>query len=168
LTECKAMFALDAVVLWVHLFAAVLFVGGSFFMWLVVVPSSHRFAKDESERTLIVGKIAKRFGRFVTPALAVLVLTGVYNASWYLPSPGALLDTAAGFLLLLKSVLVVVLVALIYVANVYFGKRIVALARENQLDKLKAVRKRSRLVSFANLGLMLAILVLAVLLQSPP
>lgn len=161
-------FTFDALILWIHLFTAVLFVGGSFFMWLVVVPASHRFAKDESERTLIVGRIAKEFGRLVTPALAVLVITGVYNASWYLPSPGALLDTALGMLLLLKSILVVVLIAMIYVANVYFGRRIVALARENKLEELKRLRKRSRLVSFTNLFLMLAILVLAVLLQSPP
>ncbi len=162
------MFAFDALVLWVHLFTAVLFVGGSFFMWLVVVPASHRFAKDESERTQIVGKIAKGFGRFVTPALAVLVVTGVYNASWYLPAPGALVDSQMGLLLLLKAILVVVLIALIYVANVYFGKRIVALARENRLEELRELRKRSRLVSFANLSLMLAILVLAVLMQAPP
>lgn len=162
------MFLLDAVVLWVHLFTAVLFVGGSLFMWLVVVPVSHRFAKDESERTQIVGKIAKEFGRFVTPALAVLVLTGLYNVSWYLPTPGALFDTLLGALLLVKVVLVVVLVALIYVANVYFGKRIVKLARENRLEELKAIRKKSRLVSFTNLFLMLVILVLAALMQTPP
>jgi copper resistance protein D len=162
------MFLLDAVVLWVHLFTAVLFVGGSLFMWLVVVPVSHRFAKDESERTQIVGKIAKEFGKFVTPALVVLVLTGLYNVSWYLPTPGALFDTLLGVLLLVKVVLVVVLVALIYVANVYFGRRIVRLARENRLEELKAIRKRSRLVSFTNLSLMLLILAIAALMQTPP
>lgn len=38
----------NAVVLWVHLFSAVLFVGGSFFMWIVVVPASHALTENEA------------------------------------------------------------------------------------------------------------------------
>jgi putative copper resistance protein D len=158
---------LDALILWVHLISAVLFVGGSFFMWLVVMPASRSFAQDESERTQTVGMIAKRFGRLTAPILVVLVLTGVYNASWYLPSPGALFTTPGGGVLLAKSALVVALFVLIYLHNVYFGRRIIQLARENKLDELKALRRRSRVVSFANLTLMVVILLLAVMLQMP-
>lgn len=93
---------LDTVILWVHLFSAVVFVGGSFFMWLVVIPASHLITKEESERTRIVGRMAKQFGKLTNPTLVVLVLSGVYNASWYLPSLSAFLDTYAGNLLLTK------------------------------------------------------------------
>ena len=155
-------------ILWVHLFSAVLFVGGSFFMWLVVMPASHLITNDESERTQIVGKIAKNFGRITNPILVVLVLSGIYNASWYLPSMNALFNTYAGILLLIKTILVATLLVLIYVHNLYFGRRIVQLAKEKRLNELKALRKRSRIVSFANLSLMVAILVLATMLQIPP
>lgn len=158
----------DAVILWVHLFSAVLFVGGSFFMWLVVVPASHLFAKDESERTQIVGKIAKGFGRITNPILIILLLTGIYNASWYLPSMDALFSTTGGEILLIKTILVVALLILIYTHNVYFGRKIVLFAREKRLEELKAIRKKSRIVSMANLSLMIGILFLAVLLQMPP
>ncbi|MDV3277561.1 MAG: CopD family protein [Nitrososphaerales archaeon] len=158
----------DTVILWAHLFSAVLFVGGSFFMWLVVMPASYLITEDESERTLIVGKIAKSFGRLTNPILVVLILTGLYNATWYLPSASALLGTGAGLLLLSKSVLVAVLVALIYAHNVYFGRKIVRLAREGKLDELKALRKKSRIVSFANLGLMVVILALVAVMQMSP
>lgn len=158
---------LNAVILWVHLLMAVLFVGGSFFMWLVVVPSSRLTTADESERTRITGVIAKRFGRMTNIVLIILVLTGIYNASWYLPSTAALFDTPTGNILLLKVILVGALVLLIYVHNVYFGKKIIQLAREKRLEELKALRKRSRLVSAANLVLMLVILLLAVMLQMP-
>lgn len=84
----KFLAFLDSVILWIHLFSAVLFVGGSFFMWLAVMPASHLITEDESERTQIVGKIAKQFRRVTNATLVVLVLTGVYNASWYLPSVG--------------------------------------------------------------------------------
>ena len=95
------------------------------------------------------------------------MLTGVYNASWYLGSFAALLHYP-GTILLIKVVLVLVLLALIYVHNVYFGKRIVRLAAERRLEELRALRRRSRLVSAINLALMLVILLLAVMLQIPP
>ena len=161
------MSVLDVTILWVHLLSAVLFVGGSFFMWLVVVPSSRLITEDEPERTQIVGKIAKRFGRITSVVLVVLVLTGIYNASWYLPSPSALFDTYTGSILLAKIILVVALILLIYLHNVYFGRKIIKFAEEKRLDRLKAIRRTSRLVSVVNLILMLAILLLAVLLQMP-
>lgn len=155
------------VILWIHLFSAVLFVGGSFFMWLVVMPSSHKFAKDESQRTEIVGKIAKDFAKISNPALGILLLTGIYNVSWYLPSYQDLFlfQTFAEKVLLVKVVLVVILVILIYAHGLYYGKKIVKLAKEKDLEGLKNVRRRSRIISFSNLGLMIVILVLAVVLQ---
>ncbi|MBI3023700.1 MAG: CopD family protein [Thaumarchaeota archaeon] len=164
----NAVSVIDVVILWVHLFSAVLFVGGSFFMWMVVMPASHLITNDESERTRIVGKIAKQFGRIANPTLVVLVLTGVYNASWYLPSVNALFDTYTGNLLLTKTILVVILLVLIYTHNVYFGRNIVRLASEKKLDELRALRRRSRVVSFANLSIMVAILLLVTMMQVPP
>jgi len=72
------------------------------------------------------------------------------------------------FILCVKMVLVAALVALIYVHNVYFGKRIIRLAEERKLRELQALRKQSRIVSATNLILMAAILVLATFLQVPP
>ncbi len=158
---------LNVIVLWVHLFSAVLFVGGSFFMWLVIVPASHLITSDESERTRIVGKIARSFGNLTNPIVVVLVVTGLYNATWYLPSANGLLEYP-GTLLLAKAILVALLLALIYVHNVYFGKRIIRLAKEARLDELKALRKRSRIISAANLTLMLLILLLSTMMQIPP
>lgn len=153
--------------LWIHLFSAVLFVGGSFFMWMVIVPASHLITSDESERTRIVGKIARSFGNVTNPLVVVLVVTGLYNATWYLPSANGLLEYP-GTLLLAKVILVMLLLALIYVHNIYFGKRIIRLAKEARLDELKALRKRSRIISATNLTLMLLILLLSTIMQNPP
>ena len=157
----------DVLILWVHLFSAVVFVGGSFFMWLVIVPASRLITNDESERTRIVGNIAKRFGNLTNPTLIVLILTGLYNAMWYLQSVRGLFDYP-GTILLGKIILVTTLLVLIYVHNVYFGKRIVRLAEERKLEELKALRRKSRFVSATNLMLMIVILLLAVMLQMPP
>lgn len=158
---------LTVAVLWIHLFAAAFFVGGSFFFWLVVIPASRLITTDESERTQIVGKIAKVFGRTVTPTLIIIVLTGIYNASWYLSSVQNLLFYP-GTILLTKIILVIILLILIYVHNVYFGKRIIALAKERNIEGLKRIRRTSRKISVANLILMATILFLAVLMQTPP
>jgi len=158
---------LNAAVLWIHLFAAAFFVGGSFFFWLVVVPASRLIATDESERTQIVGKMAKVFGKTVTPTLVVLVLTGIYDASWYVPTISDLFRYP-GTILLTKIILAIILFIFIYVHNVYFGRRIIALARERKVDELREIRKTSRVISSVNLILMAVILLLAVLMQMPP
>lgn len=137
-------------------------------MWLVVVPASYHITKDESERTLIVARIAKAFARITNPTLVVLVLTGIYNASWYLPSVNSAFNSYGGIVLLVKSILVTVLIALIYVHGVYFGRKIVKLAIEKKLDELRALRRKSRIASYANLALMVVILILAAMLQMPP
>jgi len=155
------------VILWIHLIAAAFLVGGSFFFWLVIIPASRVLTADESERTQIVGKIAKVFGRAVTPTLIIIILTGIYNASWYVTSLQGLV-VYPGTILLTKVILVVILMILIYVHNVYFGKRITALAKERNVEGLKKIRKTSRKISTANLILMVAIFFLAVLMQMPP
>ncbi len=160
--------ALQLAVLAVHLTSAVLFVGGSLFFWLVLEPASHEALPQEGERTVLVGRVARRFGRFTTPLLVVLIVTGLYNASWYLPGPGALFGTFFGQVLLAKSVTVAVLVALVYLHGRYYGPKIVALARAGKIDELQALRRRSRKVSYLNLGLMVVVLALAVVLQAGP
>ncbi len=156
---------IDAAILWVHLFSAVLFVGGSFFFWLVLEPVSYRVVSDEAARTVLIGRLARRFGQFTTPLLIVLILTGLYNASWYLPSLSDPLASLPGQVLVLKAVVVLALVILIYVHGIYFGRRISRLARAGDVDGLRQIRRKSRVVSYVNLGLMLAVLALAVALQ---
>ena len=158
---------LNAIVLWIHLFAATFFVGGSFFFWIVVIPASRLITTDESERTQLIGKMAKAFGKIVNPTLGIIVLTGIYNASWYLASWQDLF-IYPGTIFLTKIILVIVLLIFIYVHNLYFGKRIITYARERNLEALKRIRRISRKISAANLILMLTILLLAVLMQMPP
>jgi len=136
-------------------------------MWLIIVPVSHLITDNESERTRIVGKIARKFGNLTNPILVALVVTGLYNATWYVQSLTGLFEYP-GTLLLSKVILVVILLTLIYVHNVYFGKRIIRLAQEGNLDSLKQLRKRSRIVSATNLSLMILILLVATMMQMPP
>ena len=159
------MILLDIIILWIHIFSAVLFVGGSFFIWAVVWPASHKITDDEKERTRIVGKIGKQFAYFTHITLGLLILTGLYNMTWYLPSSSDLTITTGGQILLAKIILVVVMIVMMYANNMYHGKKIMRLAKEGRLDEVKRIRKITHLVSFTTLGLMVVITILATSLQ---
>ncbi|MDA8142654.1 MAG: CopD family protein [Thermoplasmatales archaeon] len=160
------MTVIDILILWIHIFAAIIFVGGSFFIWLVVWPVSYTLTDDEKERTRIVGKIAKRFAYFTHSSLLILIITGIYNTTWYLRGDISTLTlTTGGRILLVKSILVIVVIAIIYSNNLYHGKLITRLVSEGKLEKVVKIRKRTHMLSFISLGLLLAITGLATALQ---
>lgn len=159
------MILLDLIILWLHLFFAIIFIGGSFFIWVVVWPASYQITDDERLRTKVVGRIAKRFAYFTHVSLGILIITGIYNATWYLPSFGALFTTTGGLILLVKGILVILVIAIIYTNNLYHGKKIMRLSEEKRYDDMKRIRKRTHLFSFISLGLLLVITVLAAALQ---
>ncbi len=158
------MSLLFALVLWVHLFSAMVLVGGSFFIWLVVWPASYKIAKDEADRTRMVGRIAKRFAYFTHGTVVALVLSGLYLAAPYIEAPALLLSTFAGDVLLAKMVLVVSAVSLMYANNIYHGRKIMRLVAEGRLDDVKRVRRLTHVASYVTLGLLVAITVLGAVL----
>lgn len=159
------MLLVDAIILFIHIFFAILFVGGSFFIWLVVWPTSYELTEDEKERTRIVGRIAKRFALFTHISVIVLIITGIYNATWYLGTFSALFNTAGGHLLLAKIIIVGIDLIIIYSNNLYHGKKIMRLAREGKFEEVARIRKTTHLFSFISLALLLVIVLLASALQ---
>lgn len=158
------MIILNAVILWIHLASAMFFVGGSLFVWWVVVPASRRLTDDESRRTEIVATIARVFGRIVGPTILVLVASGIYSATWYLSSFGELFRDAKGLVLLAKILLTGILLVLIGVHDVYFSRRIRRLASDRKPAELEAVRRWSHLVSIVMVVVMGGILGLVIVL----
>jgi uncharacterized membrane protein len=153
------------IVLMIHLFSAIMFIGGSFFLWLIVWPVSYRLTDDESYRTKIVGLIGRLFGYYTDLLIVILILTGIYLGYTYLPSFSDLTTTTGGRILLIKSIVVVVMIVLMYANNIYHGKRIMRLSEERKYDEMKRIRKITHVASFITMGLMLVIMALAVLLQ---
>jgi len=153
---------INLIILWVHLFSAIIFVGGSFFIWLILVPSSREIFKDERERTIFIGKVAKRFGKLVNLSLIILLSTGLYNLTWYLPSFD-LLQPSARFLLI-KLILVILMLFFIYLHNSYFGKKIVKLAEEGKMKEIMNIRRISRKIAYLNLIILALITFFATLL----
>ncbi|MHB1440120.1 MAG: CopD family protein [Cuniculiplasma sp.] len=157
---------IDTIVLWIHIFSAIFFVGGSFFIWVVVVPASFKITDDEKLRTRIVGLIGKQFALYTNISLVILIISGIYNATWYLNYDFlALFNTTGGNILLVKIILVGAMILIMYGNNIYHGKRIMQMAREGRMEELRKLRKWSHMLSFITLGLMIAITFAAVALE---
>lgn len=159
------MILLNATILFIHIFFAILFIGGSFFMWLVVWPTSYELTENEKERTRIVGRIAKRFAWFTHISVIVLIITGIYNTTWYLGSYTNLYTTIGGHILLGKIIIVGIDLLIIYTNNIYHGRKIMRLSREGKMEEVKEIRKVTHLFSFISLALLLVIAFLATMLQ---
>ncbi len=154
----------DIVALWVHLFAAIIFIGGSFFIWLVVWPASYSLANTEAQRSIIVGRIAKRFAYFTHASILTLVASGIYLALPYIESPSSISTTLGGQILLGKVIVVVIMIVLMYTNNIYHGRKIMRLVAQADLEEVKRIRHRTHLASFGTLGLLVIITILGVTL----
>ncbi len=156
---------IQTVVLWIHLVTAAFFVGGSLFVWLVLIPASHRVAADEAERTKLVGVVARQFGRIAAFDFLLLVASGVYSATWYLGRFADLFTSQRGILLLVKLILVALLLAATLVHDLYFSRRISRLASEGRHEELRDIRRKSRVISALSVLFMVGVLVMVVLMQ---
>ena len=98
----------DGLVTWVHLLAASIWVGGSIFLGIVLVPVLKTHTKTLEEMVALMVKIGRRFNKITIPAFAALIASGIYNSRAFFGEPGAVLDTTYGVILLIKVILVIV------------------------------------------------------------
>ena len=97
----------DGLVIWVHLVGASIWVGGSIFLGIVLVPVLKSYTKTLEEMVALMVKIGRRFNKITVPAFAALIATGIYNSRAFLGDPGSVLDTTYGIILLTKIILVI-------------------------------------------------------------
>jgi putative copper export protein len=97
----------DGLVTWVHLICASIWVGGSLFIGVVLVPVLKSYTKSVEELVALMVKIGRRFNMITVPAFAILIASGLFTSRGFLGDMGALLDSAYGMLLLTKIILVI-------------------------------------------------------------
>ena len=113
---------LDTVVLWIHILAAISWVGGMIFVAFIVGPYVRRAFPPEV-RIPLMAAVGKRFSYLGWSAIFTLVCTGIYNAVRFLRSWDALLDTNFGHILLVKMALVAVMIGLSIAHDFFLGPR---------------------------------------------
>ena len=97
----------DGLVTWVHLICASIWVGGSIFIGVVLVPVLKSHTKTLEELVTLMVKVGRRFNKITVPAFGILIATGIYNSRGFLGDPGTLLETTYGMILLIKVILVI-------------------------------------------------------------
>ncbi len=153
--------------MWVHLLAAMLWVGGLAFIGMVLAPTLRQPAL-RAQAVPLLRTAGRKFMRIAYASLAALVVTGTANVylkagSW--AAAGALAQTAYGRILATKVVLVAAIVALSLYHDLVVGP---AAARAMESDATGAtatrLRKTAAWIGRANMLLSIAVVTLALLL----
>ncbi len=157
-------------VLWLHLLAAIFWVGGQIFLIAVVLPVLRQSLPTE-ERAHFAGKIGRRFALPSALALGLLLVTGPLNAMAHGLSWAIVWHTEWGHVLLVKVTLVLAVLALTAAHGAYYGRKLEQLARSAGTDAAvlrQRLQRHSVRLSAVNLGLNLAIVGLAAWLATLP
>lgn len=148
---------------WLHLTAAILWVGGTLAVSLVVHPVL-RAAVPEGQRLDVYRQVGARFARLQWACWAVLGATGGWKL-WELRTAPAVFRGAFGRVLAVKLVLVAAMVALSLIHSQIWGPAILAAGTPAERA---ALGRRAAVWGKVNGGLMLAIVFCAVMLRYRP
>lgn len=157
-----------AIVLWIHIVCAALFVGPQVFVVVAAVPAL-RSVEDVRQRQEASRAMTRRFGWLGGGALLVLVITGLIN--YYHANDLGFINRDAFpryfFALQVKLALVTLVVLMTLLHGAVFGRRLQQLQESGASeDELAKTRWWSMLLSISTLGASLAILFCAALLGS--
>ena len=107
----------QAIILWIHLLSAAIWVGGSLFIGIIFSPLLKSMFDSVEQRLQIMIKVGKRFNKIAVPSLIILISTGLYNSQALLNKPDLLFATSYGNFLIVKIILVIALI-ITYVIHV--------------------------------------------------
>lgn len=158
----------QALLTWVHLVSAAIWVGGSLFIGVVLSPLLRTMTDSPAERMRIMIRVGRRFNKVAVPSLAILMATGIYGSHALLARPDLLVATSYGTFLLLKVSLVALLVA-IYAVHVRIIRGEVeqrVVSGQMPAPDVARLRRRIIILGEATVVLSVAILLLAALLDA--
>ena len=162
---------MDTIALGLHVLFAAIIVGPQILLFLAVVPSTW-LIDDEGLRRNVTRVVTQRFAMLSALALVGLVLTGVYQLNSSLIDEDVrenMMEYRFGTIFVTKMTLLVVLIVLVAVHGMVFGRRIRAASEavergEADLAPLESARRSSMVFSVLILAVSVAILFLGVAL----
>jgi len=158
----------QAIITWIHLVSAAIWVGGSLFIGIVFSPLLKTIANSLEERMQIMIRVGRRFNKIAVPSLIILMATGLYNSHVLLSKPDLLVATSYGIFLIIKIILVVALIVIYAIHVRVIRKDIEEKIMSNQMPEhqIQKLRKKIIILGEITVVLSLAILFLASLLDA--
>jgi uncharacterized membrane protein len=155
---------------WLHLAAAVIWIGGIHYHVVILAPALRRL--EPAARNAFVQKIQASFSRIVWISVVVLVLTGGMKATWGGVWP-TMFKTTYGWFFGFKMITVLVMIVVAAVLSFAFGRRLQTLLaasddEANFAAELEKLQKNSAMMARANLVFGFVLLLLVALLQWAP
>ena len=154
--------------MWLHLAAAIVWIGGLAFISMVLVPTL-RSPALRPQALVLLRTTGRKFQRIAYATFVTLAVTGVGNLYFKfggsLDAIGGLWPTTYGRLLAAKVSLVVVIVALSLYHDFVVGPRAArGLEADPASEAARALRRRASLLGRVNALLSLVVMTLALLL----
>jgi uncharacterized membrane protein len=158
----------QAIISWIHLVAAAIWVGGSIFIGIVFSPILKTITTSIEERIQIMIKVGKRFNKIAVPSLIILMITGLYNSHLLLSKPDLLMATSYGTFLTIKIILVIALIVT-YTIHVRVIRKDVEdqiMSKQMPIQEIQNLRKKIIILGEITVVLSIAILFFAALLDA--
>ena len=158
----------QAIVTWIHLISASIWVGGSIFLGVVLAPLLKKMSLSIEERLELMIKVGRRFNKIALPSLVILIGTGIYNSHLVLQSPEILFSSNYGAFLITKIVLVIALIVTFAVHIRLFSKDIEQKISARQIAdmELKKLNRKGMILGETTVVISVAILFFAALMDA--
>ena len=158
----------QAILTWIHVTCAAIWVGGSLFIGVVFAPILKKMSMPIEERLQLMIKVGRRFNKLAVPALIILMATGMYQAHLILQKSDLLLESSYGNVLVIKIILVVALIATFAIHVRVIRKDVEEKIMSKQIsnDQLQVLRKKIIILGEITVVLSIIILFLAAVLDS--
>jgi len=158
----------QAILTWIHLVAAAIWVGGSLFIGIVFSPLLKTMTDSLEERMQIMIRVGRRFNIIAVPSLIILMATGLYSSYVLLGKPELLVSTSYGTFLIVKIILVIILI-ITYAVHVRVIRKDVEekiMSKQMSESQIQKLRKKIIILGEVTVVLSLAILFFASLLDA--
>jgi len=150
----------QALLTWIHLISAAIWVGGSLFIGIVFSPLLKTMTNSLEERMQIMIRVGRRFNKIAVPSLIILMATGLYSSHVLLGKPELLIATSYGTFLIIKIILVIALI-ITYIIHVrVIRKDVEEKIMSNQMSENQIQKLRKKIIILGEITVVLSIAIL--------
>ncbi len=150
----------QAILTWIHLVAAAIWVGGSLFIGIVFSPLLKTMTNSIEERMQIMIRVGRRFNKVAVPSLIILMATGLYSSHVLLSKPDLLVATSYGTFLIIKILLVIALIITYLVHVRVIRKDVEDKIMSNQMPEHQIQKLRKKIIILGEITVVLSIAIL--------